>query len=86
MALIPRKRKGGGRLVDRYTINSSQATAKQVTLSEIPTDPNNVVVDCPNGPVQRINVDYIVTGQVVSWDGYGLETILENGDHLIITY
>lgn len=86
MGLIPRKRASSGRYVERFVLTLENATLKKVTLANTPESANKVVVDSPNGPVQNINQDYIVTGNDVSWDGYGLETILEEGDILIITY
>lgn len=86
MALIPRKKAKGGRQVERFTLSAAQVSSKSITLAETPEDSNSVVIDCPNGPIQRIDVDYIVTGSIISWDGYGLETILNTGDHLIVTY
>jgi hypothetical protein len=86
LAQIPRKRAASGRFVERFTLNSTHIANKKVTLQNMPESANSVVVDAPYGPVQILGQDYIVTGQDVSWDGYGLETILESGDLLIIIY
>ena len=86
MTLIPRKKAKSGRSVERFTLSAAQATAKEVTLVGTPESSNAVVLDLPNGTVQRVGVDYILTGQVISWDGYGLETVLSEDDHIIVTY
>lgn len=86
MALIPRKRITSGRYVDRFTLSALNISQKKVTLLNTPLSANNVVVNTPHGPVQNLNQDYIVSGNDVSWNGYGLETILEEGDILIVIY
>lgn len=84
--LIPRKKAESGRVVDRFTLSAAQIAAKAVTLSQAPEDSDSVVVDIPEGTIQKLTTDYIVTGLVVSWDGKGMETILIENDKLIITY
>jgi len=86
LALIPRKRIGSGRFVERFIISAAQAAAKKVSLQNVPQSANDVVIYPPCGPVQILNQDYEVTGQDVSWNGFGLETILEENDRLIIVY
>jgi len=86
MVLIPRKKATSGRIVDPFTLTAGQIAAKAVTLSETPSDPDSVVVDISEGCVQFPGVDFIVSGNVVSWDGRGMETILSENAKLIITY
>lgn len=76
----------GTRQVELFTLNAQNILDKKITLSTLPTSQELVVVASPNGPVQNLNDDFIVSGLDISWDGYGLETILEIGDKLIVTY
>ena len=86
MAQIPRKRAASGRFVERFTLNASHIANKKVTLQNQPESANSVIVNPPHGSIQILGQDYVVTGQDVSWDGYGLETIFEESDKLIIIY
>ena len=86
MALIPRKKADSGRVVNRFTLIASEISAKEVTLSQAPVNANSVIVDLPCGTVQVLDVDYEILGDKLNWDGFGLETILEIDDKLIVTY
>ena len=86
MVLIPRKKAASGRIVDRFTLSAADISAKKVTLSDTPASSETVVVDIPEGTVQKLTLDYIVSGNEVQWDGRGMETILAENDRLIITF
>lgn len=79
-------RKFSNRTVEFFELDALEASAQAITLSSTPTNPGNVVLDAPNGPIQINGFDFEVTGAVVSWAGKALETILEAGDKLIIIY
>lgn len=71
-------------LVEYHTLTSGDIATKQITLNLTPT--GGVLVASPNGPVQVKDVDFALSGAVVSWSGLGLEALLEAGDVLIVTY
>lgn len=76
----------GGRKVETRTLTTNEILNKKLILAETSVIASSVTVNSPNGPIQIIGQDFIVTGNEVSWNGYGLETILEAGDKLIIVY
>lgn len=86
MALIPRKKADSGRVVNRFTLIASEISAKEVTLTQAPSDANSVILDLPCGTVQVLDVDYEIISDKLSWDGLGLETIIEIDDKIIVTY
>jgi hypothetical protein len=67
-------------------ISSSESLAMELTLLAVPSSPTEVVVMTVGGTVQKYGTDYVVSGNVVSWNGYGMETIIESGDMLVIIY
>jgi len=59
---------------------------KSVQLSKAPTFPSNVTL-LPVGGIPQLNgVDFQVSGNVVSWNGLGLDNFLEEEEVLIIQY
>lgn len=69
-----------------FLIDATILAAKQLQLPSTPTTPSKVRVSVNHGPEQVYNTDFVVTGDIVSWDGLGIETGLTLGDYLIITY
>ena len=58
---------------------------KSLTLQYDPIDAS-VELSIYKGILQERNVDYVLTGQTITWDSLGLETLLELGDTLHLTY
>lgn len=59
---------------------------KSVELSRAPTFPGTVTL-VPVGGIPQLNgVDFQVSGNVVSWNGLGLDNFLEEEEVLIIQY
>lgn len=58
---------------------------KQITLSKTPTTPNKTRVVVIGGINQEYGVDFTVSGSILSWNGLGMESLLEAGDKLIVT-
>lgn len=58
---------------------------KQITLSRTPTTAEETRVIVVGGINQEYGVDFTVSGDVLSWNGLGLDGVLEAGDKLIIT-
>jgi len=74
-------------IVEVRTITGGEATAKQLTLANTPTQPATVRVEPFGGILQEYSADYTITGAVLDWDSLGLDTIgVEAGDKFQITY
>lgn len=69
-----------------YEITSTDVTNKYITLEYTPVDPLKVDVVIYGGIHQRSMVDFLVTGNVLSWDGLALESLIELDHYLNITY
>lgn len=59
---------------------------KYITLNSSPMLPNNVSVEPVGGILQVNGIDFEVTGNILSWDGLGLDNFLELNEVLIIRY
>lgn len=68
------------------TISAEQTQAKAVTLSR-PVSNTSAVMLIPAGGIPQIpGVDFIVNGDTISWDSFGLDGFLEPGDTLLVQY
>lgn len=68
------------------TISSLEATNKQLILAQTPNPSNELIVLVAGGSVQTYNVDFVVSTNVLDWLGWGMETIINSGDILILNY
>ena len=84
--VLRRKGVGGDFFVEERTISAAEAAAEQLTLANTPGNPATVTLNVPTGVIQRNGFDYDVVGANIVWGGFALETILEAGDILIISY
>ena len=66
-------------------VSSLMLTTKSLTLQYDPIDVS-VELSIYKGILQERNVDYVLTGQTITWDSLGLEALLELGDTLHLTY
>lgn len=71
---------------DNIQLNAAQVANKQVTLSQTPIEATQVLLDIPSGVTQVYGPDFSVSGNILTWNGLGLETILEINDRLRIVY
>lgn len=73
-----------------YTVIPLDITNKGFTLGYTPADPARVMVNIYQGTQQFPGLDYVVgspyADDFLSWNGLGLETIVQSGDKLLITY
>ena len=76
----------GNRVVEYRTITNAEAVSKEITLSNVPSDPSEVVLDIISGVPQKFGTDYSVTGDVLTWNGLGLDVTLEENDDIRIIY
>ena len=72
--------------VEIFILNALQIANKQVQLANTPSDPLKVTIDAVGGTSQKNPEDFIVTGDIVDWDGRGLETILTVGETIRVIY
>lgn len=89
MAVVIRKKTtsaDSSRRVKRFTLDATQALDMEVFLPETPADPERVVLNIVSGTIQFKGTDFQVDGNRVYWADFGLETILSEGDKIIITY
>lgn len=79
---------GNGFKVEYITLDSTQLSNLEITLGDTPAYPTEVVLLLVGGPPQKYGVDFVVSGDVLSWDVVGstLITDLQEGDDLIVIY
>jgi len=78
---------GSSYLVDYFELDSAQEAAKELTLSDTPTEPTRTIVDVMNGGgALRYGLDFTVTGDVLSWSGGRFDGILASGDELRVVF
>lgn len=73
--------------VEYRTITPTEITNKYLTLANLPLSAQDVKIDLKfgGGPL-FYSEDFVVIGDQISWNGYDLENILEEGDKLRIVY
>lgn len=71
---------------DNFIINLQNITDKKITLSTLPLDPSKVSLTIKGGIEQWANVDFVVSGLELSWNGLALELLLEVNDYVIVRY
>lgn len=89
--LIPTTNGGGGGTtftnnVEYVTLTNTDITNKSITLSNAPLNASHVLLTVIDGVPQQYGVDYTVTGTTLSWNGLGLEPLLEVDMVLLINY
>ena len=67
-------------------ITASEITTKQITLLQTPTDPSKVIVDVVGGTSQIFGVDFTTVNNFLSWDGFGMETLIDEDDLIRVNY
>jgi len=83
---------GSTRIVEVVTLDATDITNKYSDdLTEVPTSATSVNIVPVGGIAQEYTVDFtIITDGTdikrINWDGLGLESLLEDGDKLIVTY
>ena len=74
------------RRFQEFTLSGTDITNKSVTLSRPPLTPSLTVVEPLGGIKQRYLIDFTVSGTTLSWNGLGLEYLLEAGETIQVTY
>lgn len=72
--------------VEYHTITLAELTAKQFTMTEAPTDASNTLVDILQGSSQQYSVDFNIAGDILNWNGLGMDGIVNVGDVIRLAY
>jgi hypothetical protein len=59
---------------------------KRVVLEIEPMQPSSVLVVPFGGPPQVNGIDYTISGNVLSWDGLGLDGFLEKDEIILVQF
>lgn len=71
---------------DYITLSEQNILSKSVELESIPPYPDNVVLTPFGGIAQFANIDFIVEGKILRWNGLGLDNFLEAGEKILVQY
>jgi hypothetical protein len=81
---------GGNYSVEKFTLTAGNITDKYVVLAAAPSTQSATRLIVIEGIEQDYAVDFEMTaddgGQRLSWDGLGLESLLEAGDKIVVVY
>lgn len=72
--------------VEMITVTPLMITNGQLTLAQSNASPSETLLFIDGGVIQKYGIDFSVAGNVLSWTGLGLETIISSNDVLIIQY
>lgn len=76
----------GNYIVETIEITAAQELAQAVVLTNSPATPSKTNLDIVSGSSQRFGFDFTVAGNILSWNGFSLETTLAEGDIIRVTY
>ena len=74
------------RRVQTFDLTATDISNKYVTLAAAPASAGRVVVEVKGAPGQHYGADFTVSGSQVSWNGLGLDGLLDADDYLTISY
>jgi hypothetical protein len=77
---------GSDYIVEQQVLTTQDILNKNITLINTPSDPSFVTVTIKNGISQVNGVDFNISGNILNWNGLGLDGFLEEGDTLIVEY
>ena len=72
--------------VDKRTLSALEISNKSITLDEIPTDTTDARMVVIGGIEQEYGIDFTIAGDVLSWNGLGLDGLLAVGDKIVVIY
>jgi hypothetical protein len=67
-------------------LSAAQITAKSITLLRAPVQPEITTIEFHGGTRQFYGVDFSVNGNVLQWNGLGLDGFIEENDIIEIRY
>jgi hypothetical protein len=68
------------------TLTQTDIDNKYVVLNTIPLVPEALAIIPVGGPEQLYEIDYEIIGNILSWNGLGLDGFLNDTDKLIVRY
>lgn len=71
---------------ETVTITAGMVSAKQFSLVGTPKSGQGILLVPQEGVPQIEGIDYTVSGQIISWNGLGLDGVIEDGDVIEIYY
>lgn len=77
---------GSETVVEYFTLDAGQITAKEVTLANTPIPANQTALDVISCGPQFYSDDFLVSGNILTWAGKPLESVLATGDRLRVQY
>jgi len=75
-----------GRITEGFTCDATIIANKSVTLAATPANAASTVLHVQGAPHQEYGSDFTVSGTTLSWNGLGLDGLLEAGDKLRVVY
>jgi hypothetical protein len=72
--------------IERIQITEEHIQSKRVVLQNTPFNPSAVNLTFEKGLPQVYEIDFIVQGKVLSWDGKGLDGFIDDTDVLLVQY
>lgn len=75
-----------GYYLEEFTLNSGNIISKSVTIANTPTTPAATLMVISGAPNMSYSEDFTISGTTVSWNGLGLDGILEAGDIISVVY
>jgi hypothetical protein len=76
----------GPMLVEYHTLTEDDVTLKRFILPHKPWDSSQIMVDVITGISQCPGIDFVCTGQTVSWNGLGMEQVVSIGTIVRFAY
>lgn len=67
-------------------VSVDNLSTKSLTLTNTPLSGYNVTILPRGGCQQFLDIDFTIEGTTLSWDGYGLDGLLDIGDVLQVDY
>jgi hypothetical protein len=77
---------GSSLKTEKITLTQDDILNKYILLSSIPTNPMSTFVLPDGGIFQSYGIDFTILGNKLSWEGLGLDNLLEVGETLTISY
>ena len=67
-------------------VNAGEILAKSITLAQAPTEVEKTRLFIKGGPIQVYGDDFTVFGTTLTWNGLGLDGLIEENDKIFVTY
>lgn len=71
---------------EQKTLTPTDITNQFIILTSAPTDPGETDATVIGGPLQDYGVDFVVIGNKLTWAGLGLDSLVDVGDIISVTY